>query len=129
MPSFLIDASVPREANVVVAASGHISTDVRDIGLRHASDDQIAAYAKARQLCIITRDFDFTDVRVYPPLDYCGIVVLNPTHRGDRQATLALLSDFCARIESFGRSLEDLRLWSHCKSDCGQRYSPVLHYL
>jgi hypothetical protein len=94
MAAFLIDASVPREANVVVVASGHSSTDVRDVGLRHASDDRIAEYAKVRQLCIVSRDFDFADVRVYPPHDYFGIVVLNPTHRGDRQATLALLRDF-----------------------------------
>jgi hypothetical protein len=38
----------------------------------------IASYAKEHKLAQITRDFDFSDVRNYPPADYAGIIVLEP---------------------------------------------------
>ena len=50
--------------------------DVRDIGLRSAKDPQIAEYAQAEKLCLITGDYDFADIRNYPPDRYSGIVVL-----------------------------------------------------
>jgi len=50
--------------------------DVRDIGLRHADDSEIASYAQREQQCLVTGDFDFADIRNYPPQRYAGIVVL-----------------------------------------------------
>jgi hypothetical protein len=35
---------------------GHEAIDVRDIGMRAASDDAIAAYALSSRLTLITRD-------------------------------------------------------------------------
>lgn len=46
-----------------------------DIGLGAAADHVIAAFAQSQQLCVLTRDFDFADVRNYPPSEYFGIVV------------------------------------------------------
>lgn len=51
--------------------------DVRDIGLRGAKDSQIASYAQSRSLCLMTGDFDFPDIRNYPPAEYAGLVVLS----------------------------------------------------
>jgi predicted nuclease of predicted toxin-antitoxin system len=50
--------------------------DVRDIGLGAAEDKVIAAYARQHGLSIVTRDFDFSDTRNYPPGQFAGIVVL-----------------------------------------------------
>ncbi len=41
-----------------------------------AEDKQIAAYAKEHSLALITRDFDFSDIRNYPPAEFAGIIVL-----------------------------------------------------
>ena len=73
---FLVDASMPRAAALKLRQLGHEATDVRDIGLRAATDDAIASHAKCNKLALITRDFDFADIRNYPPGDYAGIVVL-----------------------------------------------------
>ena len=73
---FLLDANMPRSAAAAVQRLGHEVVDVRDIGLGGADDAQIAAYAKEHKLVLVTRDFDFSDVRNYPPTEYAGIIVL-----------------------------------------------------
>jgi len=73
---FLLDANMPRSAVVAIQRLGHEAVDVRDVGLGGASDAQIAAYAKEHKLALITRDFDFSDVRNYAPAEYAGIIVL-----------------------------------------------------
>ncbi len=74
---FLLDANLPRSAAGAVQRLGHEAVDVRDIGLGGAEDSQIAAHAKANSLALITRDFDFSDIRNYPPDEYAGIIVLD----------------------------------------------------
>ena len=73
---FLLDANMPRSAAGAVQRLGHEAADVRDIGLGGAMDQQVAAYAKQHDLTLITRDFDFSDVRNYPPAEFSGIIVL-----------------------------------------------------
>ncbi|MBI3536456.1 MAG: DUF5615 family PIN-like protein [Chloroflexi bacterium] len=48
---FRIDADLPRSSANVIRRYGYEATDVRDIGLRHAKDEEIARYAKQNQLC------------------------------------------------------------------------------
>ena len=55
---------------------GHQVEDVRDALPPGAADAQVAAFAKAKQFILVTRDFDFADIRNYPPEDYAGIIVL-----------------------------------------------------
>lgn len=80
---FLIDADLPRSTRLLLERAGHEALDVRDIGLGDAEDAVIAAKAKTDQLCLLTGDFGFADVRNYPPKEYSGLVVLelpkNPT--------------------------------------------------
>lgn len=55
---FLIDASLPRSAGAVLRQLGHEAKDVRDAGMRDASDDIIATYARNNHLVLVTRDFE-----------------------------------------------------------------------
>ena len=73
---FLLDANMPRSAVGAIQRLGHEAVDVRDVGLGGADDAQIAAYAKEHNLALVTRDFDFSDIRNYPPAEYAGIIVL-----------------------------------------------------
>jgi len=73
---FLIDEDLPRSIADSILVAGHEVSDVRDVGLRGASDREIAAYARNHALCLMTGDFDFADIRNYPPSDYSGLVVL-----------------------------------------------------
>jgi predicted nuclease of predicted toxin-antitoxin system len=73
---FLIDADLPRSLAETIRKRGHEATDVRDIGLRSAKDPIIARYAREHRLCLITGDYDFANIRNYPPEQYAGLVVL-----------------------------------------------------
>jgi hypothetical protein len=66
---------------------GHQATDVRDIGLGTASDQDIADRARQHQFAIISIDQDFGNVRLFPPGQYHGLVVIRPP----RGATVAML--------------------------------------
>lgn len=74
---FLIDADMPRSMADIVRQYGHQAFDVRDIGPTLTLDADIAAYARSEQLCIVTGDLGFADIRTYPPREYAGIVVLS----------------------------------------------------
>ena len=74
---FLVDADLPRSVKDIIRDHGHEGIDVRDIGLRSAKDATIAQYAKTEKLCLITGDYDFADIRNYPPDQFSGLVVLS----------------------------------------------------
>ena len=86
---FLIDACMPRPTSDLLSSYGHVSQDVRDIGMGASSDRDIARYAKDHQLIILSSDLDFADVLTFPPNDYYGIIVVRPTI-GTRDAKLAV---------------------------------------
>lgn len=90
---FLIDASLPRSVAEVLQRVKHEAVDVRDIGLGTAPDETIAAYAKRHSLCLVTRDWDFADIRQYPPKKYAGIVILVCPVHANRAKVLAMLRD------------------------------------
>lgn len=73
---FLLDANMPRSVAGTVQRLGHEAVDVRDVGLAGADDAQIAVYAKNHEFALVSRDFDFSDVRNYPPAEYAGMIVL-----------------------------------------------------
>jgi predicted nuclease of predicted toxin-antitoxin system len=96
---FLIDADLPRSVNGVIRARGHEPIDVRDVGLRDAEDAEIARYAQAEGLCLITGDYDFSDIRNYQPNRYAGIVVLNLPRTANSAYINRLIDGFLAQEE------------------------------
>ena len=74
---FLLDANMPRSAASLLRELGHEVEDVRDVLPNGADDATVAAHVQARQIVLITRDFDFADIRNYPPNKYSGIIVLD----------------------------------------------------
>ena len=73
---FLIDANMPRIAASALRELGHECVDTRDIGLSDAADSVIADFVRSNGLVLITRDWDFADIRNYPPDQYSGIVIM-----------------------------------------------------
>ena len=69
---FLIVANMPRSTAELLRRYHHEAVDVRDIGMGGAADSDIAAYAQRYRLALVTRDFDFADIRNYPPAQYAG---------------------------------------------------------
>jgi len=87
----LIDADLPRPTADLLRSLGHDATDVRDVGLGAAPDERIAEYAQRHGLCLVTGDFDFADVRVYPPENYSGLVVFAFPDDANRDRILRLV--------------------------------------
>lgn len=50
---------------------------VRQIGLTSTPDNIIAKTAQETDRCIVTGDFDFADIRRYPPEEYHGIIAFH----------------------------------------------------
>lgn len=94
---FLLDANLPRRAADAIKQLGHDATDVRDIGLGSANDAAIAAHAQANSLAIVTRDYDFSDIRNYPPEDYSGLVVLDLPDDAVTDDVVRLIESFVSR--------------------------------
>jgi predicted nuclease of predicted toxin-antitoxin system len=73
---FLVDEPVARAVARGLAAAGHDVADVRDIGMRGATDDAIAARAKAESRLVISTDLDFANALRFPPKSHPGMVVV-----------------------------------------------------
>ncbi|MBC6476687.1 MAG: DUF5615 family PIN-like protein [Hormoscilla sp. GM7CHS1pb] len=96
---FLIDEDLPRSTANLLRQYAHEAIDVRDIGLRGAEDIQIAEYARAGGWSILTGDFDFADIRNYPPAEYAGIVILAIAGNASAAVIWELLSMFLEQEE------------------------------
>lgn len=96
---FLIDADLPRSTKGLLQRYSHDAVDVRDIGLGSAADVDIARYAQAQSLCVLTGDFDFADIRTYPPAAFHGLVVLNVPPYTTASFILSLLEEFLKQTQ------------------------------
>jgi len=96
---FLIDASLPRDVAKLIASHGHQGVDVRDIGLRCAPDSAIAAYAHDHQMVLVSADFDFGDIRLYPPENHFGVVIIDQSRAIAVADILLLINRFFNQSE------------------------------
>jgi predicted nuclease of predicted toxin-antitoxin system len=98
---FLVDEDLPRSVYSLLIEYGHEATQVRDTSLRGAPDTEIAAYAKENNLCLITADAGFSDIRHYPPRNYSGIVVLHLPPRATSATILSMLRSVLMQTKIF----------------------------
>lgn len=96
---FLVDEDLPRSTDSLLGQHGHEAVDIRDIGLRGASDAEIAAYAQKHRLCLLSGDIGFGDIRNYPPGKYFGIVVLRLPAKATSATILTLLKSLLVQTE------------------------------
>jgi predicted nuclease of predicted toxin-antitoxin system len=73
--TFLLDENMPRKILTSLRREGFNATRVYDAGLRSQPDTAIFAYARARQMTIITFDTDYLNQTAFPP-PHAGILVL-----------------------------------------------------
>ena len=94
---FLVDANLPRTTIALLKSSGHEAEDVRDLGMGHAPDPQISAYAKASGAILLTRDLDFSDIRTYSPSEHPGLAVIRLPDHATARFILEILQRFLRR--------------------------------
>jgi len=87
---FKTDENLHPEAADLFRQNGHDALTVYDQGLRGHDDGDIAAVCRCEQRALVTLDLDFSDLRVYPPAEYSGIIVLR-LHDQSRPAVLRVL--------------------------------------
>ena len=97
MARFLVDGDMPRSTAVALREAGHDVEDVRDVGLRGRSDDDVFAYAQAGDALLVSAAKDFADRLRFRPGTHAGVIVVRvpnvlPTHRVN-EALLRALSD------------------------------------
>jgi predicted nuclease of predicted toxin-antitoxin system len=71
--------------------------------MRSAPDHIVAAHAQRNRQALITRDFDFADIRNDPPADYAGIVVLKLPDDATAPQVVRLLETFLRREDWLAR--------------------------
>ena len=108
MARFLIDAQLPPALAVALQEDGHEALHVEDVGLREARDNEIWAYAYARQSVLVTKDEDF--VERYRRLSggpvLLGLRIGNSSKRALLGWFMPLLPQLLARIEAGDRFVE-----------------------
>ena len=75
---FKTDENLPREVVDLLTQHGHDAVSVHDQSLAGHPDDDIASVCRAEERAIVTLDLDFSDIRIFPPRDYFGILILRP---------------------------------------------------
>jgi predicted nuclease of predicted toxin-antitoxin system len=73
---FKVDENLPAEVAELLQRAGFEAHTVVEQAHRGAADTTIASICQQEQRTLITLDLDFADLRVYPPEDYFGLIVL-----------------------------------------------------
>jgi predicted nuclease of predicted toxin-antitoxin system len=79
---FKLDENLPVEAAEVFRGAGYVGDTVGDEQLSGRPDPDLAAVCQREQRVLITLDLDFADIRVYPPGQYSGLIVMRPHSQG-----------------------------------------------
>ena len=75
MATIVIDEDMHRSVAEVLQELGHRVLDVRDHGLRGASDEEVLAFAKQHKAAVLTGDLDFANLLTLPLGSHHGIIV------------------------------------------------------
>ncbi|MEW6202310.1 MAG: DUF5615 family PIN-like protein [bacterium] len=76
MIRFVIDEDMPRSTGQILKEQGYEVKDIRDYGLRGASDTEIYNFAQKEKSIIITEDKDFGNVLRFLIGNHFGIIVV-----------------------------------------------------
>ena len=88
--TFKVDQNLPVEVADLLRSTGHAAATVHEEGLAGADDDVLAEHVRREGRILVTLDLDFSDIRVYPPHEFHGIIVLR-SKRQDKTTLLALV--------------------------------------
>ena len=75
MLRFVIDEDMPRSTAKILRTKGYEALDVRDLGLRGKSDDEIFKFAQKEKAVILTGDLGFGNLLHFPIGSHVGIVI------------------------------------------------------
>jgi predicted nuclease of predicted toxin-antitoxin system len=117
MNTFKIDENLPKDAAILLREHGYDAMTVGEQGLAGTQDPQLLRICREEDRVLITLDLDFANVRVYPPMQHLGVVVMRPP-RQDKATVMGMLRQLLPVLDStsIDRQLwivepERLRVW------------------
>ncbi|MCL4322687.1 MAG: DUF5615 family PIN-like protein [Deltaproteobacteria bacterium] len=96
-----------RSISEMLTNAGYDSKTVNDQKLQGSKDSVLIEICKSEQRVLITLDIDFTDIRLYPPEECSGIIVL----RGKIHSKNHLIDIFRKAIPLLQSEPLDRHLW------------------
>lgn len=76
MARYLVDEDLPRSLALRLREAGLDAVDVRDVGLRGASDEDVLARAVQEARAVLTADVGFGNILRFPLGEHSGIVLV-----------------------------------------------------
>ncbi|MBK6750331.1 MAG: DUF5615 family PIN-like protein [Acidobacteria bacterium] len=104
---FKIDENLPAEVAELLRTSGFDAMTVFDQKLVGEPDELILSVCQAEERVLITVDMDFSDIRVCPPEEHFGLIVL----RSRQQDKHSLLEQTKKLIPAFKSESPVGNLW------------------
>lgn len=79
---FKVDENLHVEVADLLRGQGHDALTVFDQGLRGRDDHDIADICRSEGYILLSLDLDFSNILMFPPKDYPGLIVLRLRNRG-----------------------------------------------
>ena len=95
----LVDEDMPRTTAGLLRSLDIDAIDVRDVGLKGATDARIFEYAQKEEMIIMSRDMEFGNILKYPLGSHCGIIVARFPHTFVRRQILDTIREFFVDVE------------------------------
>ena len=100
MIKILVDEDMPRPTADLLRSLDIDAFDVREIGLRGATDQEIFKYAQKKEMIIISRDKGLSSTVKYPLGTHCGIIVARLPYTFVRSQILSIIEKFFIDVEN-----------------------------
>lgn len=96
---FKLDENLPPAAADLLRSLGHEVMTVFDQGLQSCSDPEVLAVCQGEGRALLSLDLDFSNILVFPPERYAGLIVLR-LHKPGSRAVLSLLNRVVPHLAS-----------------------------
>ena len=95
---FKLDENLRSEVGELFRQRGYEVATVYDQGLRGREDHEIAEVCRSEGRILVSLDLDFSDIRMFPPENYPGLIVLRLRAKG-RSAVWNVLQGVLAHLD------------------------------
>jgi len=96
---FKLDENLPPSVAELLRGLGHDVATVYDQGLQSCADPAVLAACQGEGRALLSLDLDFSNILVFPPERYSGLIVLR-LHKPGPRAVLKLLQRVAPHLES-----------------------------
>ncbi len=96
---FKLDENLPPAAAGLPRELGHDVMTVYDQDLQRCTDPEVLAACQGEGKVLLSLDLDFSNILVYPPERYSGLIVLR-LHKPGPRAVLSLLRRVVPHLET-----------------------------